>query len=693
MFQRFDIHSRILMRSGIVFYGARDKLLGRDVWLWRLYEFHEAQPPPAELLAQEKAPLRSLRHPGIVVLNDVEADPDGVVAMLEPAAGEPLDEVISGGPMRSEDFVPLAEAVLAAFAHAAGTGIVHGAIEAGMIFLDRGQSGEAAVKILGFGLSRLMVRLHGGSFGGCEAEDLRQLGLIFHGLLAGEPAADPPPAIQEKAPAVSHPLAAWLTRFFATENQERHATAASALESLRAASAPPPPEPVMMPPAPWPAGYDPNMPMHPPGWMPQPAMWQPMPMPWPPHDPHAMPPAMWPQPMMHPWPQPMPMMQPQAPAPVDPPPAAAPPAKPGGPISKPLAAPSASQPSGPLPSSPKSGALRTAKPSDKKPPPKTSAKKWTGPALALAATCITLWFMRGFLSPLFRSETWQGMFGNIEIRIGDGKPNPPEAKAAAAKSAAPPAAASAPAAATAQPAAPPPAAAARPKAAAKKSTAPKGPVFSRNFDDAYRKRRTPEFKPAGAKITVIDAPATWPGGGKVAQAAATAKHASLRAALPKDPRLALKPGQGLRLQFDIHFTAPLPPMERGFRFGIFSGNNTGYFCSVPAGAAGEMKLMANRGRDPDLAGGKDAVEIPSPAKASHPGLAAEKVLRCSLTLQPQADGSIKLAAAAGEASCSATADPKIHPIELDFTSGLLVLRNTDQQASYLFDEVLLEAVK
>lgn len=697
MYQRFDIHSRIIMRSGVVFYGAKDKLLGKDVWLWRLFEFHDASPAAAELIAREKAPLRQLKHPGLVAVHDVEADSDGVVAILEPAAGEPLDEVIARGPLSTEEFVPLAEAVLAAFAHAAGQGIVHGAMEPGMVFLNRKDDGEIAVKILGFGISRLMARLRGGEFDGSEAADLRQLGLLFHGLLAGAQPDDPPAPLPEKAPAVPEKIAAWVMRFFADDEGERPAAAASALDQLRIATAPPPPE---MQPSPWPTGYAPHPPMLPPGWMPPPGMWaaqQPMPvMTWPPHDPQLMQPQpMWQPPMMHPWPQPLPMMQPPAPAATDAPPPASEPPKPSGPIAKPPSPPA--RPSGPLPASPKTGALKDGKATGKKSrPPKASAKKWIGPAIALTATCITLWFMRGLFSPLFRSETWRGMFGNIEIRIGDGKPAPQETKAAGAGKSEPSTAgkAATPAAATAaatQPAASP--AASPSKTAAKPKAPPTGPIFARQFDDPYKKGRTSEFKPAGATIAVADAPSTWPAGGKTAQVTATAKYASLRASLPRDSRLALKPGQGIRLQFDVHFTAPLPPMERGFRFGIFSRKNIGCFCSVPAGAPGEMKIFANNGKEADLAGGKDAVPLSSASKAAHPGLAAGQVIRCSLTLQPQPGGALKIEATAADAVCTALADPKIHPVDLNFTSGTLVLRNTDQLASFHFDGVRIEPVK
>ena len=434
MFQRFNIHSRLVRRSGITFYGAHDKLLGREVWLWRLFEFGERDDRPTdEQLKTEKAPLVVLRHRGIVTLHDIEADPDGVVALLEPAAGEPLDEWMTRGPVDAGDFNQIAESCLEALSAAADAGLPHGALEPGLIFTGKSEDGRMHTSLAGFGIARLVTKLHGGDHETSESLDVWTLGGILHALLTGEQIEEgqvirPP---HEARPGIPVPISEWVMRLLVDDANMRPQTAADALALLRQALAPAPVGQIpashpSMQPAQWPAGYAPNL--HPPVWnYPQVPVWHMPPAQWTqPYDPAqaAQQPQMWQQVAWYPWPGQMPadpyqgQLAAQQP---EPPPV-------------PARNPNAPKPR--LPASPKSAESADATHASIPAKPKVSSKRWVGPAISLAAAAVVMWYFRDVFAPVFRRETWQGMLGdNVRIKWpGDHPPaaTPPAAPATAA---------------------------------------------------------------------------------------------------------------------------------------------------------------------------------------------------------------------------------------------------------------------
>ncbi|MBX7212223.1 MAG: hypothetical protein K1X78_28205 [Verrucomicrobiaceae bacterium] len=307
MFHRFDIHTRIVQRSGITFYGARDKLLGREVWLWRLMEFGDAQPPPAAQLDAAKAPLRALQHPALVKLHDIEADPDGLVALLEPAAGESLDALMARGPADVAVFQDIAQSCLRALAAAAAAGVPHGALEPGLIFCARAGDGTMKATVAGTGIAAFVMRMQGLEHPCSESLDVWMLGGVLHALLIGDVAAEGGVAKvpHEVRPEVPEAISLWVMLLLADDPAVRPQTAAAALELLQQAVAPPaaadkPAESqvseVPVPPVHWPAGFDPHL-HQPPTWhYPPVALWHVPPQQWAePYDPAqaAQHPQMW----------------------------------------------------------------------------------------------------------------------------------------------------------------------------------------------------------------------------------------------------------------------------------------------------------------------------------------------------------------------------------------------------------------
>ncbi len=417
MFERFSIHSRIIHRSGITFYGAHDKLLGREIWLWRLYEFDGTYAPPGnEQLSVEKASLLKLRDPRIVRVHDIEADPDGVVALVEPAAGESLDEWIARGPADLVEFNQIAEACLRSLAAAASAGVPHGALEPGLVFVNRAEHARIDVSLLGFGIARLVTRLAGSDLDSSEAGDVWMLGGVLHALLVGaqdEGALLMPP--HHSRPEVPVANSDWVMGLMAEDPAARPQSAAEALAQFTHAISPPafpPGAPSQFaPPAAWPAGYPAHTHM-PPGWhYPPAAVWHMPPAQWPqPYDPTlaAQPGQMWQQVPWQPWPAQMQQGY-QHPHAAQPPVTSieatpAPASQTSGPISRPLV---------------KSNAARGTenKPAAPVATRRKSLKKWIGPLVSLAAAAVVVWVFRDVFAPVLQRETWEGMLGqNVKIQ-------------------------------------------------------------------------------------------------------------------------------------------------------------------------------------------------------------------------------------------------------------------------------------
>lgn len=470
MFQRFDIHSRIVQRSGITFYGARDKLLGREVWLWRLFEFAGSAPPDAELLNAEKVPLRTLRHPGIVTLHDIEADPDGVVALLDPVEGDPFDAIMARGPVAIADFQSIARQSLGALAAASAAGVPHGGLEPALMFVAQPEGRSPGVRIAGFGITRLLARLRGEEHETSEALDVWMLGSILHAALTGTAieegqAVQPPHEIRAEVPEA---ISAWLMEMLADDAAVRPQTAADALARLEQALTPPPAAAeASAPPAHWPPAYDPNP--HPqPAWhyppvavwhgppaqwtqpydqaqaAQQPQLWQQVPWQQMPHDPYqqqflqqqqmmaqqqaAMHAAAQHHAAMHAAAQQQAAAQHHAAmqaaahqaAAAPPPPAVAPPAQ----VPAPSSSPSKTQPlianqAGPkprLPTPPKTAAAgpdeRAALPGNTDAAPAKDPRRFIGPAISIATMILIIWFFRSFFSAFLDIDVLRNVFGS-----------------------------------------------------------------------------------------------------------------------------------------------------------------------------------------------------------------------------------------------------------------------------------------
>jgi serine/threonine-protein kinase len=99
----------------------------------------------------------SIRHPGIVDVLDMGTAEDGspfiVMELLE---GEPLDAWIDRGPMPALAALEVVRDVARTLALAHAKNVVHRDLKPANLFLHRGPSGGVQVKILDFGISKVM---------------------------------------------------------------------------------------------------------------------------------------------------------------------------------------------------------------------------------------------------------------------------------------------------------------------------------------------------------------------------------------------------------------------------------------------------------------------------------------------------------------------------------------------------------
>jgi hypothetical protein len=251
--RNYNIHHRLAHRSGIVLYAARDDEYAREVWLWRLLEFSEGfEAPPDEVLAEARSQLLALRHPSIISVLEVESDPDGVVAVLEPVPGEPLDGLLTAGVLDLETFSAIAVPVLGAIRMAHTHGVGHGALEAALVFHHMQQDGSRFTSVLGFGIVPLIQRLRGQPMQPTEADDLAAAAQIFHLALAGSAGKSLP--LSEVRPDLPPAIEIWLSQLSGKHSGQPLAHAGEALSYFYQA-----------------LGYQPNQPSY--GYSPEQVSW------------------------------------------------------------------------------------------------------------------------------------------------------------------------------------------------------------------------------------------------------------------------------------------------------------------------------------------------------------------------------------------------------------------------------------
>lgn len=265
------IVDRELGRGGVgAVHLAYDVQLERWIAIKRIHaDSHEALTRSQAAIAEAKR-LASIQHPNIVTVFDFVSEGDDVFVIMEFLPGHTLDEL--PGPLSVPDFLNLARQALEGLDAAHAHGMIHRDIKPGNIMLTGLASGGFQVKLLDFGLAKVIDTPamqtidHSGSLLGSihtmapeqfeqlpldQRTDLYSLGCVLYRALTLSEAfsGDTVAAVMNshlqhrfeplsvRRPDVPPAVSAWLEKMFARDPSERPASAREALAELHRAAA------------------------------------------------------------------------------------------------------------------------------------------------------------------------------------------------------------------------------------------------------------------------------------------------------------------------------------------------------------------------------------------------------------------------------------------------------------------------
>jgi serine/threonine-protein kinase len=139
-------------------YRARHLALDRSVALKVLRKQHNERWVSRQRFEREARELAKLSHSNIVAISDCGIDGDTPFLVMELLEGESLEARLRQGPLSIAVALGFALELLEGLAFMHGRGLVHRDIKPGNVFLERREQGGERLKILDFGLAKLVVQ-------------------------------------------------------------------------------------------------------------------------------------------------------------------------------------------------------------------------------------------------------------------------------------------------------------------------------------------------------------------------------------------------------------------------------------------------------------------------------------------------------------------------------------------------------
>ena len=252
---------------------AYDSVLSRWVAIKQIHSTAEKKPPLVETAAiREATHLARLQHPNIITVYDIASSEEEVLVVMEYLPGQNVDELEDA--MDAPFFMDFATQCLRGLAAAHAIGMVHRDIKPGNIMIAGHESGGFQVKILDFGLAKVLEEptlqtmdqsgaLMGSIFMMSPEQleghlidhrtDLYSLGCVFYKALtrlhpfqgksvpavAAAHLSHTYEPLATLRPDLPQPLVFWVERLFARAPGDRPQSATAALEGLPSPAKPP----------------------------------------------------------------------------------------------------------------------------------------------------------------------------------------------------------------------------------------------------------------------------------------------------------------------------------------------------------------------------------------------------------------------------------------------------------------------
>lgn len=158
MEERYQIRGKLGQGGLGSVYRAFDSRMNREVAIKRIVPDGDelVTKEAADQLQKEAGSLAALQHPNIVTVYDVDRDADGPYVVMELIGGKTLDELVESAPLTFDDFKELAKQTQEGLIAAQELGLVHRDIKPGNLMLNWLPSGKFQVKIVDFGLARML---------------------------------------------------------------------------------------------------------------------------------------------------------------------------------------------------------------------------------------------------------------------------------------------------------------------------------------------------------------------------------------------------------------------------------------------------------------------------------------------------------------------------------------------------------